>query len=178
MAVYDTPLQRENAIRRLVWMARFLDNAITIPGIKFRVGYDGIIGLVPGIGDIVTTGMSLYVVYESHKLGASGVTIAKMLGNVALDFVISEIPGVGDIIDVFFKSNTRNLVLLGKELGIEELARVGTGTVKSVTAANAAASDAGFGTVKPDTAGSGATTVDAAPIDGTPRKHVDNVAMC
>lgn len=155
---YDTPLQRDRAIQRLVWLARFLDNAIVIPGIKFRVGYDAIIGLVPVAGDVLTAAMSLYVVYEARRLGCKGTTIAKMIGNVALDFLISEVPALGDIADFFFKSNTRNLALLGRELGIEELAKAGTGMMKQ---------DA---------------PPDAAPPDTTPstepRKHVTNLASC
>lgn len=169
MTTYDTPLQRERAINRLVWMARFLDNAIVIPGVKFRVGYDAIIGLVPGIGDIVTAGMSLYVVYEAHRLGCGSRTIIKMLGNVAIDFLISEIPALGDIVDFFFKSNTRNLALLGRELGIEELAKVGTGMMKKGDQPVPAAEPAAAPT--PETTG---TLWQEEP----PRKHVTNVAPC
>ncbi len=157
---YDTPLQRDRAIQRLVWMARFLDNAIMVPGIKFRVGYDAIIGLVPVAGDIVTTTMSLYVVYEAHRLGCKGTTIAKMIGNVAIDFLISEVPALGDVADFFFKSNTRNLALLGRELGIEDLANAGTGKVKQTAAGDQAA----------------APTAESANTE--PRKHVTNLAAC
>ncbi len=169
MTTYETPLQRERAINRLVWMARFLDNAIVIPGVKFRVGYDAIIGLVPGIGDIVTAGMSLYVVYEAHRLGCGSRTIIKMLGNVAIDFVISEIPALGDVIDIFFKSNTRNLALLGRELGIEELSKAGTGMMKQGDQPAATAEPAAGPT--PETTG---TLWQEEP----PRKHVTNVAPC
>jgi len=169
MTTYETPLQRERAINRLVWMARFLDNAIVIPGVKFRVGYDAIIGLVPGIGDIVTAGMSLYVVYEAHRLGCGSRTIIKMLGNVAIDFLISEIPALGDVIDIFFKSNTRNLALLGRELGIEELAKAGTGMMKQ--------GDQPAATAEP-AAGPTPETTGTLWQEDPPRKHVTNVAPC
>ncbi|MFO0832353.1 MAG: DUF4112 domain-containing protein [Phycisphaerales bacterium] len=156
---YETPLQRDRAIQRLTWMARFLDNAILIPGLRFRVGYDAIIGLVPGIGDLVTTAMSLYVVYEARRLGCRGRTIALMLGNVALDLLISEVPALGDVADFFFKSNTRNLALLGRELGIEELSKAGTGTMKRESTGD-------------DTPPARETTQSPE----APRKHVDNLA--
>ena len=171
MGTYETTIARESAIRRLTWMAKFLDNAIVIPGLKFRVGYDAIIGLVPVAGDIVTTAMSLYVVYEAHRLGVRGVVIAKMLGNVVVDFLISEIPGVGDVIDIFFKSNTRNLALLGRELGIPDLASVGTGRLAAGTrpASQPPAGVAPESTPPADRVWDGADQ---------PRKRVDNAAAC
>lgn len=80
------------------------------------------VGLVPGIGDGITTMMSLYIVYEAHQLGAPRHLIARMLGNVALDGVVGAVPLVGNAFDVFYKSNRRNMALLR-----EHLARHGDG---------------------------------------------------
>lgn len=110
---YTDPALRTKAEKRLRTLAKLLDNAILIPGTQVRVGYDALIGLVPGIGDIVTGGLSMYIVYEGWKLGASGTTIAKMIGNVLIDVIIGEVPGLGDVADVFFRANVRNLKLLG-----------------------------------------------------------------
>ncbi|GEM_PF-1089350 len=110
---YQTDLQRGKARKRLELLSRLLDNAIPIPGSTYRVGYDAIIGLVPGIGDTVTSALAAYIVYEGYRLGADGRTVAKMVGNVGLDFAIGLVPGVGDVADVFFKANQRNLRLLG-----------------------------------------------------------------
>ncbi len=114
---YDTPAQKQNAEKRLRALAKMLDNAVLIPGTQIRVGYDALIGLVPGIGDLITGGMSVYIVYEGYRLGATGGTIAKMMGNVLLDVVVGEVPGLGDVIDVFFRANVRNLKLLGIDTG-------------------------------------------------------------
>ncbi|MFO0858777.1 MAG: DUF4112 domain-containing protein [Phycisphaerales bacterium] len=110
---YQNPTQKQKAEKRLIGLAKVLDNAVLIPGTQVRVGYDALIGLVPGIGDLVTGAMSVYIVYEGYRLGASGSTIAKMMGNVVIDIVVGEIPGLGDVVDVFFRANVRNLKLLG-----------------------------------------------------------------
>lgn len=114
---YQHDQQRSKARKRLETLSRFLDNAIAIPGSTHRVGYDAIIGLVPGIGDTVTTALSAYIVYEGYRLGADGRTVMKMVGNVALDYVIGLVPGLGDVGDIFFKANQRNLRLLGFQQG-------------------------------------------------------------
>ena len=71
-----------------------------------------LIGLVPGIGDAITTLMSLYIVHEAHQLGAPTHLIARMLANVALDGVVGAVPLVGDAFDVLWRSNRRNMALL------------------------------------------------------------------
>lgn len=109
------PVSRAATIRKLQKLAKFLDSGISVPGTNARFGMDAVIGLVPGIGDVVTTGMSAYVVVQGVRLGASGKTVAMMVGNVAIDFVAGSIPALGDIADFFFKSNQRNLLLLAKD---------------------------------------------------------------
>ena len=74
--------------------------------------FDALIGLVPGIGDAVTTAMSLYIVHEAHQLGVPRHVIARMLANVALDGVVGAVPLVGDAFDVMWRSNRRNMRLL------------------------------------------------------------------
>jgi hypothetical protein len=110
----DSP-SRAASIRRLQRLARFLDSGFNIPGTQARFGADAIIGLVPGIGDFVTSLLSAYIVMQAVRLGASGKTVAMMIGNILLDFVIGAIPGIGDVADFFFKSNQRNLQLMAKD---------------------------------------------------------------
>jgi hypothetical protein len=107
---------RAERIARLEMLATLLDTAFIVPGIKFRFGFDGLIGLVPGIGDIVTTALSLWLVKEAHALGAPGHLIARMLGNVAIDGMVGAVPILGDAFDLMWKSNRRNLHLLRKHL--------------------------------------------------------------
>jgi hypothetical protein len=99
-------------IARMDALATFLDTAFVIPGTGIRFGLDALIGLVPGIGDAVTTAMSLFIVHEAYQLGAPGHLIARMLGNVALDGMIGAVPLAGDAFDVLWRSNRRNMRLL------------------------------------------------------------------
>lgn len=100
------------SLARLQKIARLMDTAWGIPFTRWRFGMDSVLGLVPGLGDAVTAGISLYAVYLARQLGAPPALQARMLGNVALDFGLGSIPVVGDVFDMFFKSNTRNLRLL------------------------------------------------------------------
>jgi len=93
-------------------MTRFMDTAFLIPGTQIRFGLDALIGLVPGIGDAVTTLISLYIVSEARALGAPPLLIARMIANVALDGFVGAIPLAGDAFDVAFRANRRNMKLL------------------------------------------------------------------
>jgi predicted SpoU family rRNA methylase len=87
-----------------------------VPGTTIRFGLDALIGLVPGIGDAITTAVALYIVNEARALGAPPLLIARMLANVALDGVVGVIPLVGDAFDVAFRANRRNMALLRDHL--------------------------------------------------------------
>jgi hypothetical protein len=97
-------------------MTRLLDNAITVPGTRFRFGLDAVIGLVPGVGDAIGAVFSSFIVYQAARLGASGPTLARMVGNVALDTIVGQIPLLGDLFDAGWKANSRNLALLESHL--------------------------------------------------------------
>jgi len=105
-------LTREQRIARLEALAKLLDVAFVLPGTNVRYGIDGLIGLVPVIGDIVTTAISLWLVREARAIGAPWHITARMLGNVALDGVVGMVPVVGDAFDVMFRANIRNVRLL------------------------------------------------------------------
>lgn len=93
----------------LAWL---LDNSIPIPGTGRRIGLDAIVGLVPGLGDVLSGGLGILVVARGVQLGLPGVVIARMLANVALDFIIGSIPVLGDAFDMWFKANARNVGLV------------------------------------------------------------------
>jgi hypothetical protein len=103
---------RRAALERLDWMANLMDSAVVLPGTNITVGLDAVIGLVPGIGDTITTVISLWMVKEAHELGAPKHLIARMIGNVALDGLVGAVPLVGDAFDVMFRANRRNIKLL------------------------------------------------------------------
>jgi Domain of unknown function (DUF4112) len=109
-------LNREQRLARLDALSKLFDTALIIPGTHIRFGLDALIGLVPGIGDLITTATSLYLVYEARQLGAPKHLILRMIGNMALDGMVGAIPLVGDAFDVMFRSNRRNMTLLRNHL--------------------------------------------------------------
>lgn len=110
---------RREALERLDRLSRLLDTAIAVPGTSIRLGADAAIGLVPGIGDLVTTLISAYIIREAHRLGAPRHPILRMVGNVALDGLIGAIPLAGDVFDVLWRANRRNVRLLRDHLARE-----------------------------------------------------------
>jgi hypothetical protein len=105
-------LTREQRLARLDAMARLLDIAFVVPGTSIRYGIDGIINLIPVVGDIVTAAISLWLVREARALGAPWHVVARMLGNVAIQGVAATVPLAGDAFDVLFRANIRNVKLL------------------------------------------------------------------
>jgi len=109
---YFGPLTREQRFARIDALAKLLDVAFVLPGTKVRYGIDGLIGLVPIVGDLITTAISLWIVREARALGAPKYLVARMLANVALDGVVGIVPFVGDAFDVMFRANMRNIRIL------------------------------------------------------------------
>ena len=110
------PLTREQRLARLEALAKLLDVAFILPGTNIRYGIDGLIGLIPVVGDIITTAISLWVVREARALGAPWHLTTRMLGNVALDGVVGLVPLAGDAFDVMFRANVRNVRMLKRWL--------------------------------------------------------------
>lgn len=100
------------ALKRVDRLAYWLDERFRIPGTKRRIGLDGLVGLIPGIGDAVTTTVSAYIVWEAWQLGVPARLIVRMIGNVLVDGIIGTIPLLGDVFDVAWKANRKNLRLL------------------------------------------------------------------
>jgi len=110
------PLTRQQRLARIEAIAKLLDVAFILPGTKIRYGIDGLIGLIPVVGDIITTAISLWLVREARELGAPWHVTMRMLGNVALDGAVGIIPLAGDAFDVMFRANVRNVRLLRRWL--------------------------------------------------------------
>lgn len=106
----ESKVAREHELMRVI--AYLLDDLIPIPGTKFRIGLDPIIGLIPGLGDASTTAVSSLILIQALRAGVPKVVIARMAANVMLNSLIGIVPGVGDLFSAWFKSNNRNYQLL------------------------------------------------------------------
>ena len=112
------PARRDPAAvrRRIEAMEGLLERAFHLPGTKYRIGLDSVVGLVPVLGDVVTAAMGAWLIWEAKNLGMSRFHLARMAGNVAVDTAIGAIPLVGDAFDLLFRSNTRNLRIVRRWL--------------------------------------------------------------
>jgi hypothetical protein len=99
-------------LARIDRLARIMDTAFAIPGTRIRFGADTIIGLAPGVGDLVTQAVAAYIIYEAHRLGVPRHKLLRMGGNLAVDTVIGAVPLLGDVADMFFRANKRNMRII------------------------------------------------------------------
>lgn len=99
---------RMQHLRSLAW---WLDDSIPLPG-GFRVGFDALIGLIPGLGDAIGALLSAYILNEARRLGAPRSVLMRMTGNVLIETFVGAVPFAGDLFDAAFKANLRNLALL------------------------------------------------------------------
>jgi uncharacterized protein DUF4112 len=97
-------------------LAHILDDWFHLPGTKFRFGLDGIIGLVPGLGDILGGLLSSILIFAAWMRGIPYVTLVRMVVNIGLDVLVGSIPLFGDIFDIAWKANRRNYALVQRHL--------------------------------------------------------------
>lgn len=109
-------LSADEQLAQLEWLADLLDSRFVIPGTNVRFGLDGVIGLIPVAGDIVSALISFYLISRAAELGLSPWVKTRMVWNVALDTVVGAVPILGDMFDVSFKSNRRNVALARRYL--------------------------------------------------------------
>lgn len=109
-------MSHEERLEQVRWLAGLMDDRYVVPGTRVRFGWDSILGLFPGLGDALTSIISLLIVHHAWQTGASPFTLARMIGNVAADFLLGSVPFVGDLFDVAFKANRRNARLLEQHL--------------------------------------------------------------
>ncbi len=93
-------------------LAQFLDASLTIPGTTIKFGLDPLIGLIPGIGDLISNGIGSSLLFLATKAGVPRIVILRMSVNIVINMVIGAIPIVGDIFSIWFKSNLQNAQLL------------------------------------------------------------------
>jgi len=97
-------------------LARLMDSIFVIPGTQIRFGLDALIGLVPGLGDTLTSFVSIYILKVASRLGVPRVTLVRMAMNIGIDYVAGIVPFVGDAFDVYWKANLKNVELLKRHL--------------------------------------------------------------
>ena len=96
--------------------AHLLDDVFRIPGTRIRLGIDGLIGLVPGIGDALAGVASSVFILAAWLRGVPYVTIVRMMFNLVLAVLVGTVPLFGDIFDILWKTNRRNYALLTRHL--------------------------------------------------------------
>ena len=105
-----------NRTNRVRVLARLLDSSLPVPGTSWKIGFDPIIGLIPGIGDLIGAVVSGYIILEAVRADVPAVMLVRMLVNVGIDTLLGAVPAVGDVFDAAWKSNTMNVALLERHV--------------------------------------------------------------
>ncbi len=103
-------------LRELERLAMWLDTRFRLPGTQIRFGLDGLLGLVPGIGDALAAFPAIYILVRAHRIGVPRHLLIRMAANLGIDWLVGSIPVLGDVFDVGFKANWRNVDLLRRHL--------------------------------------------------------------
>jgi hypothetical protein len=109
----DDPKAALPAVRAI---AKIMDKAITLPGTRVSFGLDALLGLLPGVGDTVSSVIGSYIIIVAHRLGAPATVLMRMVLNQGIDALVGIVPFAGDLLDLGFKSNVKNVQLLEQAL--------------------------------------------------------------
>ncbi|MEO8573382.1 MAG: DUF4112 domain-containing protein [Pyrinomonadaceae bacterium] len=104
-----TPVEIEEGLENL---SRYLDGLFRVPGTGWKFGLDALIGLIPNVGDTLTSFASFYILFAGVRYGVPKITLLRMAFNIGLDYVVGTIPFIGDAFDFFWKSNHQNMDLI------------------------------------------------------------------
>lgn len=107
-------VQAPKALLQAQKLANLTDNKVRIPFIGVRLGLDFLIGLIPVIGDLIMAGVSLSIVAVAKSISVPRALRIAMLKNIGIDFLLGLIPFVGDVVDLFYKSNQKNVRIMEK----------------------------------------------------------------
>ena len=108
------PAEAIEVERSLDQLSRWMDGLFRIPGVGWRFGMDTIVGLIPGVGDLATTGVSFYILASAVRYRVPKITLLRMGLNLGVDYVLGSVPIIGDLFDAWWKSNQMNVELLKK----------------------------------------------------------------
>jgi hypothetical protein len=109
-------MSHQERLNQVEFLARIMDEQFVVPGTRLRFGWDSILGLFPGLGDVITSAISLLIVHHAWQTGASPIVLARMLANIGVDFMLGAIPLAGDALDFAWKANRKNARLLERHL--------------------------------------------------------------
>ncbi len=93
-------------------LAFYLDGLFRVPGTGWRFGLDAIIGLIPNVGDTLTSFASFYILIAGVRYGVPKITLLRMAFNIGLDYLVGIVPFVGDAFDFVWKANKQNMDLI------------------------------------------------------------------
>lgn len=105
----------EQLPRDLVALRKFaflMDQAFPIPGTHIRVGFDAVLGLIPGIGDVIGAVLSTWIIAGALRHRVPGHVILRMVWNIVVDLIFGAVPVAGDVFDFLFEENMKNMRLL------------------------------------------------------------------
>lgn len=111
------PVEVEESLDQL---SRWMDGLFRIPGLGWRFGLDAIIGLVPGVGDTLTSLVSFYILAAGVRYRVPKVTLLRMGLNIGIDYIVGAVPFIGDLFDAAWKSNQMNMELLRRRATVSK----------------------------------------------------------
>src|SRR5215203_4533901 len=93
-------------------LSNYLDGFFRVPGTGWRFGFDALIGLIPNVGDSLTSVLSFYILIAGVRYGVPKITLLRMAFNIGLDYLVGTIPFIGDAFDFVWKANQQNMDLI------------------------------------------------------------------
>lgn len=126
-AMADRHLARQDEVRRVSNVVRWMDDLVRVPGTRFGFGLDAVLGFfIPVLGDLVTGAVAVTVITAAQRRGVPRIVVLRMLLNLGIDMLAGMVPVVGDAFDLVWRANVRNLELLERHQGeLEPKARRG-----------------------------------------------------
>ncbi len=109
-----TEVNKKNISQIAKALGQLLDSSMTIPGTTIKVGLDPLIGLIPGIGDLISNGIGSSLLFLATKAGVPRIVILRMSINIVINMVVGTFPIIGDLFSIWFKSNLQNAKILHK----------------------------------------------------------------
>jgi hypothetical protein len=104
--------QRETMVATAELLAKILDTTVKIPGTSFYIGLDPLLGLIPGIGDMLANLIGTVILILAARLHVPQIVITRMSLNLLINGTVGAVPIIGDLFSIWFRSHARNAELL------------------------------------------------------------------